>query len=254
MKTILIALTLLASLPLVEPQIQWSATKFGCEVAFGSFADREVPVAFAAVRCDPKRVEINIVDTSGALGKNNRYAAFSLREVLAATHSSVAVNAGSTSSFSVPAPAGLLLIHGRLVSRPRPRADGAGVLCIAGVQVRIEELSSSVQESCSDAVQRGPILSQDFVNNAQSRYRRTVAAVDSQGRFLLVVTKQPTTLSAVHSFLYHSTADLGVRSALNLDGDSSSGLIFGEDEGVKEVVTGTVDGLVASAITIRRRR
>ena len=254
MKKHLVTFVFLFLVSTAEGQAAWSTTTSGCGVANGTFNDHESQVSFVLLRCDPKRVEIRLVDSSSAIGKANSYAAFSLRELLEQTRASIVVNAGSTSSYSVPAPAGLLMIQGRLVGRPALGAENAvgfgGVLCIRGDQISIEEFSWPLTKQCQYAVQRGPILSRDFANDNKSRYRRTVVAVDAQGRLLVMVTKQVATLLSISSFLY-SQADLAIRSALNLDGDVSSGLMFADDQDVKDRVFGTVDGLIASAITIR---
>lgn len=87
------------------------------------------------------------------------------------------------------------------------------------------------------------------------RYRRTVVALDHEGRLLLLVTNEKTTLSALAAFLYTSKLDLKVQSALNLDGAASSGMLITIDSGqAKQVITGNVDGLVASAIAIVEKK
>lgn len=237
-------------------QMPWSTTASGCEVLDGSFQDADRHVSFVLVRCDPTHSEIRLIDTSSELGRENGYAAFSLREVMTKTRSAVVVNAGSTRSFSAPIPAGLLEVGGAIVSPPKFYVKNAAVLCINRDRVSIVKLLSKIPKDCPEAVQRGPFLSWELVsaNDDSGHHRRTVAAVDKQGRLLILVTKEGATLSSVVSFLYGSKPDLGVLSALNLDGDASSGLIFAGSEGIKEPTVGSVDGLVASAIAIRRRR
>jgi uncharacterized protein YigE (DUF2233 family) len=251
-----IALLMFAMVFLLERavcQTQWLTTTSGCEVHDGNLPDHGVKVPYVLVRCDPKVVQIRVADTASELGKTNGYAAFSLKEVAEKSGAAIAVNAGSTSSFSLPVPAGLLIVHGKLVSKPRLRVPDGGILCIRRSQVFIEPFSVALPKGCSDAVQRGPVFSREFANNSTTRYRRTAAAVDKVGRFIILLTREPATLSSVNSFLYDPGSALGVQSALNLDGDMSSGLVFGPDQGVKETAIGTVDSLIASAILIRRR-
>lgn len=248
-------LVLMLCVGAVRAEAPWSATASGCEVLDSSFRDADRRVSFVLVRCDPKRVDVRLVDTSSELGKGNPYAAFSLREVMDKVRASIVVNAGSTASYSVPIPAGLLEVRGVIVQPPKFYVKNAAALCINRDRVSIVKISSRAPKGCEDAVQRGPFLSKELseVDNS-GRYRRTVAAVDGQGRLLILVTRDGATLSSVASFLYGTEHNLGVSSALNLDGDASSGLIFASSEGIKDSVVGSVDGLVASAIAIGKRR
>ena len=249
-------LDLMLCLAAVQAEGQWSSTASGCEVLDASFRDADRRVSFVLVRCDPKRVDVRLVDTSSELGRGNPYAAFSLREVMNKVQASIVVNAGSTASYSVPIPAGLLEVRGKIVQRPKLYVKNAAVLCINRDRVGIVTFSSKAPNDCQDAVQRGPFLSKELspAGDDSGHYRRTVAAVDGQGRLLILVTREGATLSSVVSFLYGSDQGLGVLSAMNLDGDASSGLIFARSEGLKESIVGSVDGLVASAIAIRKRR
>ena len=236
-------------------QMSWSATGSGCEWQLSTLQDSGREVGSVLLRCDPKLSEVRLIDTARALGKANSYAAFSLREVLNETHASIVVNAGSTTSYSVPSPAGLLKIGSTIVSKAKLNDKNAGILCIKRDSVDIVRFSSTVPKGCLDAVQRGPFLSQDLTaaNDGSGQFRRTVVAVDNGGRLLILVTKEGARLSAIAAFLYGPKLNLGIRAALNLDGGASSGLIFANDQGVKDAATGNVDGLVASAIAIRKR-
>jgi hypothetical protein len=95
------------------------------------------------------------------LRKANSFAAFSVREVRNKTGASIVVNAGSTASYSIPAPVGLLQIGGQIRNKPNHLAERAGVLCLAGDHVSILPLSSMASTKCIDAVQRGPFPSQE---------------------------------------------------------------------------------------------
>ncbi len=248
-------LVLLLGVAAAQGQTSWSATGSGCELQVSTLQDGGLQVGFILLRCDPKLSEVRLIDTARVLGKANPYAAFSLREVLNETHASIVANAGSTTSLSVPSPAGLLEIGGTIVSKAKLNVKNTGILCIKHDSVDIAEFTSNVPEGCLDAVQRGPFLSHDLIaaNDGSGRFQRTVVAVDNRGRLLILVTKDGAHLSAIAAFLYGSRFSLGTRAALNLDGGTSSGLIFAKDQGVKDTVTGNVDGLVASAIAIRKR-
>jgi uncharacterized protein YigE (DUF2233 family) len=232
-------------------QTKWSSIGPGLELVDGSLADKDQSVTFIMIRCDPKKHRVRIIDTFHELRKANSFAAFSVREVRNKTGASIVVNAGSTASYSIPAPVGLLQIGGSVRNTPNYRAEHGGVLCLAGDRVSIMPLSSMNSAKCLDAVQRGPFLSLESAkvsDPSPKRYRRTVVAVDSVGRLLILVTRDTTELSAIVSYLFVLSRDLNIQSALNLDGDVSSGLVFSRDDKVQTL--GNVDGLVASAIAI----
>lgn len=239
-----------------QSQSAWSKTPSGCEWQTNTLQDSGSGVGYILFRCDPKISEVKIVDTASTLGKTNPYAAFSLRELLNETHASIVVNAGSTTSFSVPSPAGLLRVGGKTINPPRLHVKNAGVLCIRRDRLDIVRFSATLPKGCLDAVQRGPFLSQDLTqeNDSSARFRRTVVAVDGGGRLVILVTKDGTRLSAISALLFEGKLNLDIRAALNMDGAASSGLIVADDQGVKDSVIGNVDGLVASAIAIRKRR
>ena len=231
-------------------QTTWSNLQPGLELLNRSFPDHGETVPFVLLRCNPKKYRVRIIDTLHELGKANSFAAFSLNEIQNKMRALIIVNGGSTSSYSIPAPAGLLQVGGKTVSPPNYLTERAGVLCITRGIVSILPLSRS-QPRCFDAVQRGPYMSREFLSvpDAPSRrYRRTIAAIDGDGQLLILVTNEKATLSSVAAFLYASNSKLDVRSALNLDGDTSSGLIVATGGDLRTV--GNIDRLIASAIAI----
>jgi len=239
----------------------WVTAKSGCEVREGTLIDADnnwrgndiPPVAqvyYVMVRCDPTSVRISILDTAGVLGKENAYAAYSVREVAKNTGASVVVNAGSTASYSTPIPVGLLIVRGLVISKTNLKATHGAILCVGKKGVTIGPLSQQrpTPKGCSYAVQGGPLLSRDFKEADSNRTRRTIAAIDKKGRLIILVTKSNTFLSSLRSLLYDSSSDLEIQSALNLDGGMSSGIMFAQ-----RGVVGSVDNLVASVIVIAGR-
>jgi len=245
-------LTLLLGLA-AQGQSFVATSTHGCEFLKTQVQDVETSVPAMLLKCDPKVTEVKLLATSAVLGGENAYAAFSLREVWAKTGASIVVNAGSTASFSTPMPAGLLKVRGKILNRVKdvPSEQHPGVLCLEKNRVRIIRLPGDGETitGCIDAVQRGPVLTTDLVpqKDGSSRFRRTVAAVDGEGNFLLLVTADGARLSAVAGFLYKP--EFHVLSALNLDGGASSGLLFSIGGGQTSLI-GNVDGLVASVIAI----
>jgi uncharacterized protein YigE (DUF2233 family) len=213
---------------LAQSRANWSAVRPGMDLQNGSFADHGESVGYVLFRVDPVKSRIRVIDTYHEIGKANSYAAFSIREVKAKTGASLVVNAGSTASFSIPAPVGLLQVNGRVVSPPNYTAKDAGVLCFAVGRISIVSLSKDQRLECSQAVQRGPVLLPQTPpsTTGSQRHNRTIAAVDSKGRLIILVTSEPATLAAVKNFLYDSGGDLKVVSALNMDADTDLPPIF----------------------------
>ena len=199
-----------------------------------------------------------VIDTFHTLSKDNAFAEFSIGEVMAKTGAFAVANAGSTKSFSFPAPAGLLIVNGKLMSRTNAQTPHGGILCLTRGKVAIVP-TSSIDPICTSAVQRGPLLPPNFRSLAGSwkeRAERTISAVDTEGHLLIMVTRMPATLISAASFLYSPESMLNVQSALNLDGSGSSGLILRSTEdganksSEPQVTVGTTNGLVASALAI----
>lgn len=230
---------------------EWRPIRPGVDLSQGSFKDRDQTVKFVALRIDPRQNQVRVVDTFQEIGRSRTSAAFSLREVQSKTKALIVVNAGSTASFALPAPVGLLKTRGKVVSAPNylAKVDQPGIFCVIGNRVAIMPLLPQLP-NCIDAVQRYPVLSADSSQVETSRSQRTVVAVDGGGRLLIFVTLDKTTLSGVAAFLYRSTPTMNIQSALNLDGGPSSGLILAGDPTGNGQTFGNIDGLVASAITI----
>jgi uncharacterized protein YigE (DUF2233 family) len=234
-----------------KAQDAWVVVKPGLEMLQGNFEDHGQKISFVLVRCDPRRNQVQIIDTFHELGRGNAYAAYSLRQVKAKTGAIIVTNAGSTASFSLPAPTGLLKIGGRIVSPVNRRAQTGGILCVNRERVSILALSDVGMASCTDAVQRGPYMSRESVSAQDSNLRsqRTAVAVDANGSLLILVTKEGITLSSLATFLYSSKLNLNVQAVLNLDGGVSSGLLATNGTS-SEIAIGNTDALVASAVAI----
>jgi uncharacterized protein YigE (DUF2233 family) len=117
-------------------------------------------------------------------------------------------------------------------------------------------VSPASMKPCLYGVQRGPVLLPDTQypsSFGKERYQRTVAAVDADGKLYVMVTKDVSTLEGVARFFYTLRPDLKIKSVLNLDGGESSGLLLAVS-GQPPVVVGNVNGLVASALEISKKK
>jgi uncharacterized protein YigE (DUF2233 family) len=237
--------------PIARGQNSWRAIQPGLERLDGTFDDYGETVRFVSVRLDPKKQAIRVIDTFHELRAKNALSTFSLREVSDKTHAALVVNAGATTSFSLPAPAGLLPIGGKTIHRASFSNDGtAEILCVEREHVSLIALRPGSPANCVDAVQKGPLLTPHF-KSARSRNQRTIVALNRDGLVLIFVTLDGTSLSGVSEYLYSPKSALNIQSALNLDGSVSSGMILVSDKRPETI--GNVDSLIASAIVISSR-
>jgi len=258
MRAACICVLLMSSFCSVAESQTWSTIQPGIERIDGKLSERGgESVAFVLLRCDPRRNSVRVIDTYHELKTANAYSAFSLREIGSKTGAAIVVNAGSTTSYTFPAPAGLLMAGSKVIHAPSYSSRegvGEGIFCIAHEHLSIVAAPPTGLPKCADAVQRGPLLKRDSLSDTKTsgeRHRRTVVALDNVGRLLIIVTKEGATLSSISNLLYTSNINLGTVAALNMDGDSSSGLLI-VAKGKPEAI-GSVDGLVASAIAIYTR-
>ena len=223
------------------------------EALAGEFNDYGKQIHFVLLRIDPMKNSIQIVDTYRLLHKANAYSAFSIAEVKKATNAIAVVNAGSTKSFAIPDPVGLLKIRGTTVSRENPAVTNGGVLCLRNTGVTIFPIPLPDNAGCVYAVQRGPVLGPSLhypASYAQDKYTRSAVAVDDKGRLIILVTTDSISLTSMAYFLYKSKLNLSIQSVLNLDGGPSSGLMLSNQQPGLTTAVGNVDALVASAIAI----
>jgi len=232
----------------------WSALRPGLEMEQGQFQDHGKSVRVVLLRCDPARNVVRVVDTFHEIGKGNALAAFSLREVMMKTGSLLAVNAGTSYSYSLPIPGGLLLTHGKIITPVNRQAHNSGFLCVASDRLVITDLSGLRPENCAYAVQKGPLIFRETAASVSDFNHRTVIAVDEQQRLLILITEDAASLPGIAAFLYASSPELNVQSALNMEGGATSGLLIAPELKAQPSEVGNVDGLVASAIAVYSRK
>jgi hypothetical protein len=217
-------------------------------------------IEFYGVRVDPRQLTVKLLDTYGLLGTGDSFSGFSLRDLVMRVDALAIINGGPTASYTSPVPVGLLLIDGKVRSKPAASSKAlTGIICFAGADVSVLPLSAYGVAHCSSALQAGPIIIKASSNavypNERSErrgYRRSIAALDTSGRILLLTTNVAH-LYEVARCLLDSSNRLQVRDAINLDGDSSSGIIVGQAENARREI-GSTASLIASAIAVVAER
>ena len=157
---------------------------------------------------------------------------------------------GGFSSFHTDVPLGLLVVDGKVLGTlARERASGAGagrssgeygglrwsgLLCqLADGGWRITPASRYVPGQCRQALQSGPVLVEpggrvgirDDEPTRSRAYVRSAVCLLADGRMQFVVAPQPTHLLPFARWLAQmAPAGGGCDAALNLSGDTSSGL------------------------------
>lgn len=161
---------------------------------------------------------------------------------------------GGLSSYRTDAPLGLLVVDSRVygtLSRERassaqrpsassPQLRWSGVLCrragAGGWDIALAERYEP--KSCVDAMQSGPLLVEaggtvgirEDEPERSRPYERSVVCLGEGERMHLVVVERKTHLLPLARWLARpeSEGGLGCRVALNLSGDSSSGLVLND--------------------------
>lgn len=200
-----------------QPSGPWVKLADGIEAARIMARDRDEVLL---TRIDPARVELSV-----------RYDAVtprSVRDWQAHTGNDVVINAGFFTEQHTAT--GLVIADGK--THGSSYAGYGGMFALRGGKPSLQWLAITPYKSdpgISSAVQAFPMLLQagqrtpNLPQDARASFRSFVA-IDKQGRVLLGVCESPTwTLAELAQWLA-ATPELGVVSALNLDGGRSSGL------------------------------
>jgi uncharacterized protein YigE (DUF2233 family) len=240
----------------------WEELKPGLEKRIFSVPalDGKSLIAINVVRMNTTNIaEIKIINVSGSLiqHKTKRFPVYSLREVISLFMPQVAINGGSSSSYSMPIAYGLLLQDKMLMSRINLDSPTlTGIFCVSKGGFRIIRREEFKAEECVSALQSGPILIEKSGEIAISKdewqggekYRRSVVAINGQGR-LFFITSNETGLYDLASFLVKSESEGGLActAALNLSGGEESGLYA---NGGESFVSGNIDVPISTAIAV----
>lgn len=236
----------------------WAADWWQLEKATFPGTDRK-PVSARVLVVDGKNARISIVSVPFEQKSQPGLTETSLRafsEHLARRHEKfrnrewIAVN-GGFSSYRADVPLGLLVVDGavysrlsREKSRPAAASSGAnrryrwsGILCQPRGRDDWRLLATAQYEpgSCDQALQGGPFLVEGgrvvvspSEPGSRSPFTRTVVCLGADGDIRFVVTTDPTHLYPMAQWLVRSPArgGVGCTAALNLSGDTSSGMVI----------------------------
>jgi len=249
---------LLASPGVARAQGDWERVAPGVEYAARTTSVGRDSLTLRVVRVNPALARVRVVAVYQALQQHPGAYGYTLNEIVEATRPHVAINGGFSTSFSVPLPAGLLRIDSRTVKALSARDSVlTGVLCLRAGHARIVRREAYVAAECVHAVQAGPLLvdGSATVNvrnlaRARSAVRRSVAALDRQGRLLLIITG-PVRLDSLAGVLARDEhlGGLAATVALNLDGDTHSALFVKRAAG--PTTSGTPQVPIASVILVQ---
>jgi hypothetical protein len=217
------------------------------------------PVQTTVLTVDLTRARLRVVSVPFEAGKRPGGAELSLRQfadVLATkpeyrNREWIAVN-GGFSSYSADVPLGLLVVTGKVystVAKERPRFGQSnsrseyaqyrwsGILCenAASGAWEILAIARYTPGSCRQALQAGPVpvqpprivgISPNEVK--ETAYVRTVLCLIDASQVRVITTHSPVNLYPLAQWLSRPevAAGLGCQSALNLSGDTSSGIVI----------------------------
>lgn len=214
----------------------------------------QLPATVATI--DLSRARLRIASVPFEVGKRLGAAELSLRQfadTLAQrtpyrSRDWVVVN-GGFSSYTTDVPLGLLIVEGRVystISKDKAKSSSSssefgqyrwsGILCESTTKGHWDILSVTryVPGLCKQALQAGPVLVEPDgkvgINPNESKeqpFIRTILCRVSYSQLRIVVTEAPTNLYPLAVWLSKpvSAGGLGCSSAINLSGDSSSGLV-----------------------------
>ncbi len=214
-----------ATTPTPPPDTGWQPIQSGLERRIITLNDdNERPYeSLYLLRLEPEQFRFEIAYQPGAPK--------GLLEWQATTGALIVVNGGFfTETYEAT---GLMVINGQ--ASGTSYVDFGGMLAImeTGPEIRwLAERPYTSAGSIQYALQSFPMLVKPggvlgYPNEDGSPARRTVIGVDRNGRFLIILTRRSSfTLHQLSTWL--TTSDLGLDSALNLDGGTSSGLILAE--------------------------
>lgn len=202
----------------------WVAIRPGWEVRQMSLrqAGVEQPIQLALVRLAVDQIDLRVF-----YDPNDPKSITEWQEETGAT---LVVNGG----FFTPAyeTAGLVVADGMRYGHSFQ--DGGGMLSVVGESIAIRPLDRqpfSVQEVLDQAVQGQPMLLNPgrepaYFDLSGELGRRTVAAMDDQGRLLFIaVDYGSVSLYTLRNWLYR-TEELGLDVAVNLDGGGSTAMVL----------------------------
>ncbi|MDX1616931.1 MAG: phosphodiester glycosidase family protein [Candidatus Promineifilaceae bacterium] len=216
--------------PTTVPDSGWRELRHGLDrrVINVQRVDGSIRETLYLLRIDPAHFRIDVAYRPGQPR--------SLQQWQAETGALIVVNAGF---FTVDYVATGLIVAGGQASGESYR-DFGGMLAVNDQQVTLRWLPQQpyvATESWTAAVQAFPMLIRPAGLGSYTAEdglvdRRTVVALDGDGRLLLILaTRGAFTLAELSRFLQES--DLQLDSALNLDGGASTGLLLAEPaEGV----------------------
>jgi uncharacterized protein YigE (DUF2233 family) len=209
---------------------------------------RVVPVR--TLTFDPRQARLQVLSVPHdvrAPEADLREVADALRTRSDLRSASWALMTGGLSSWRTDVPLGLLVVDGRVVSRlstekvtaadspSRGQWRWAGVLCqrSADRSWRIVPASAYQAGACANALQAGPLLVEEgkaAIHESEPQrtraYERSAVCLLADGRLRFVLAAQPIHLLPLARWLAApEPGGGGCRTALNLAGDSSAGLI-----------------------------
>ena len=223
--------------------------------------DDRIPIEVNVIRIDPRIIsEVKVINVLGSLSnlQSKKFLVYSLREVISQFKPQVIINGGFAASYSLPIASGLLMenrkniVRLNMISRTQ-----TGIFCVNDREFKILRREEYKKEDWVHAFQAGPIIVElpgnvgiyQSEKQKKEKYRRSVVAIDRQGR-LLFINSSESHLYALAKFLVKEESEGGLDCivALNLSGDEESGLYVRNND--LTYIFGNIDVPISSAIAI----
>lgn len=212
-------------------------------------------VKATALLCNPHQVKLRTIDVYQALGSASASSGYNLDEVFSKVKPIAAINAGPTSSFTLPAPVGLLVVGGRVRSKLNLKAaKDSGVFCTSDSgRARLAWAYNFSYYDCPYGVQAAPVLFiGDLPSTPQSTTAepRTVVGLTTDDELIFLQVGPINFIDLKEQLKEHTP--ISIAAAMCLDGSTSSGLIARVGGQLQR--SGSTGTLIASAIVVEGQR
>jgi hypothetical protein len=243
-----------------EP-MHWEIVSDGFDVASGDYRHRD-PIRTAhltAVRLDQSKFAVRIATNANETARGTGQI-LTLRAFSSDPHVVAGINGSYVTSYAFPKSVGLARAAGVTIAPYRKTKLLSGALCVSESGIlRIVAATVAPGAECFDALQSGPMLIEQGGQNgiadtepAARVFDRSAMCIDNMSRVVFLHAEK-TSLFDLAEFARASDADggLGCRTAINLSGDTDSG-VFWRAFGTLHSV-GSIDASEATAVIAKKK-
>lgn len=212
------------------------------------------------VRIEPKNWTIKVIDVFGTFSKRKEQVpSYSLRQIVSTLSPQVIINGGFAATYSLPIPAGLLVVDDKIIARLNAESSlQKGIFCVGNDKLKIVDRDDYSKERCRHAIQAGPVLVKSgkvaiFRREREKvpRYTRSAVCLDKEGKLILSKSSEAHLYDLAQWLAEEvSKGGAGCVEAMNLSGDAESALYINSTKSSDPLILGNIDVPISSAIAV----